>query len=74
MLDFWKSAAGGTGISDDLAGVERLHARDPEALLLARSDGELVGNEWAHQVWDAVGYQPQEQRTRWVKPLDGPTR
>ncbi|MCX5197485.1 GNAT family N-acetyltransferase [Streptomyces sp. NBC_00249] len=43
VLEFWKGAAKGTSISDDLAGVERLHARDPQALLLARRDGELVG-------------------------------
>ncbi|MFJ9341817.1 GNAT family N-acetyltransferase [Streptomyces sp. NPDC101733] len=43
VLEFWKGAAKGTSISDDLAGVERLHARDPYALLLARCDGELVG-------------------------------
>ncbi|WP_327282274.1 MULTISPECIES: GNAT family N-acetyltransferase [unclassified Streptomyces] len=43
VLDFWKTAAEGTSISDDLAGVEQLHARDPRALLLARRGGELVG-------------------------------
>ncbi|MGW6688838.1 GNAT family N-acetyltransferase [Streptomyces sp. NPDC054961] len=43
VLDFWKAAAEGTSISDDLDGVERLHARDPQALLLARREGELVG-------------------------------
>ncbi|MFI6003541.1 GNAT family N-acetyltransferase [Streptomyces sp. NPDC051366] len=43
VLDFWKTAAEGTSISDDLAGVEQLHARDPHALLLARREGELVG-------------------------------
>ncbi|MFD9357341.1 GNAT family N-acetyltransferase [Streptomyces sp. NPDC060031] len=43
VLAFWKAAAEGTSISDDLDGVERLHARDPQALLLARRDGELVG-------------------------------
>ncbi|MFE2286420.1 GNAT family N-acetyltransferase [Streptomyces sp. NPDC059443] len=43
VLDFWKTAAEGTSISDDLDGVERLHARDPHSLLLARRDGELVG-------------------------------
>ncbi|MFZ3468857.1 GNAT family N-acetyltransferase [Streptomyces sp. 4.24] len=43
VLGFWKSAAEGTSISDDLDGVERLHARDPQALLLARREGELVG-------------------------------
>ncbi|MFI2763693.1 GNAT family N-acetyltransferase [Streptomyces echinatus] len=43
VLAFWKTAAEGTSISDDRAGVERLVARDPEALLLAESGGELVG-------------------------------
>ncbi|WP_394438477.1 GNAT family N-acetyltransferase [Streptomyces sp. SGAir0957] len=51
VLAFWKTAAEGTSISDDRAGVERLVARDPEALLLAersggqRPDGKLVGEE-----------------------------
>lgn len=43
VLAFWKTAAEGTSISDDRAGVERLVARDPEALILAESEGELVG-------------------------------
>ncbi|WP_405609937.1 GNAT family N-acetyltransferase [Streptomyces sp. NBC_00076] len=43
VLAFWKVAAEGTSISDDLSGVERLVARDPEALVLAELDGELVG-------------------------------
>lgn len=43
VLAFWKSAAEGTSISDDRDGVERLVARDPEALILAERDGELVG-------------------------------
>jgi len=55
VLAFWKEAAEGTSISDDRAGVERLIARDPEALILAMGvppversrewgrDGELVG-------------------------------
>ncbi|MYT27439.1 MULTISPECIES: GNAT family N-acetyltransferase [unclassified Streptomyces] len=42
-LAFWKLAAEGTSISDDRAGVARLVARDPEALLLAERAGELVG-------------------------------
>ncbi|MFD6229740.1 GNAT family N-acetyltransferase [Streptomyces sp. NPDC060232] len=126
VLDFWKTAAEGTSISDDLAGVERLHERDPRALLLARCDGELVGtviagfdgwrchlyrlavhpghrrraigtallaaaeerfaalggrradamvldrNERAHPAWEAAGYGPQEQWTRWVKRIGSP--
>lgn len=43
VLAFWKVAAEGTSISDDREGVERLVARDPEALILAEYDGELVG-------------------------------
>ncbi|KUF16963.1 GNAT family N-acetyltransferase [Streptomyces silvensis] len=43
VLAFWKTAAEGTSISDDRSGVERLVARDPEALLVAERDGELVG-------------------------------
>ncbi|MER6806391.1 MULTISPECIES: GNAT family N-acetyltransferase [Streptomyces] len=55
VLAFWKVAAEGTSISDDRAGVERLVARDPEALILAVEvpplgqgrergrDGDLVG-------------------------------
>jgi ribosomal protein S18 acetylase RimI-like enzyme len=36
-------AAEGTSISDDRTGVERLIARDPEALILAERDGEPAG-------------------------------
>ncbi|MGW1782744.1 GNAT family N-acetyltransferase [Streptomyces sp. NPDC002143] len=47
VLAFWKTAAEGTSISDDRGGVERLVARDPEALILAERaaehGGELVG-------------------------------
>ncbi|POX45871.1 GNAT family N-acetyltransferase [Streptomyces sp. Ru71] len=43
VLAFWRTAAEGTSISDDRDGVERLVARDPEALILAEQDGELVG-------------------------------
>ncbi|MEU7702229.1 MULTISPECIES: GNAT family N-acetyltransferase [unclassified Streptomyces] len=43
VLAFWKESAEGTSVSDDLDGVTRLVARDPGALLLAVSDGLLVG-------------------------------
>ncbi|MFK4146032.1 GNAT family N-acetyltransferase [Streptomyces sp. NPDC004065] len=43
VLDFWRTAAEGTSISDDRDGVERLVTRDPGALLLAHRDGALVG-------------------------------
>ncbi|MDJ0383604.1 GNAT family N-acetyltransferase [Streptomyces sp. G-G2] len=43
VLAFWKEAAEGTSITDDVAGVTRLVGRDPGALLLAEADGLLVG-------------------------------
>ncbi|RFU85660.1 GNAT family N-acetyltransferase [Streptomyces triticagri] len=43
VLDFWRTAAEGTSISDDQDGVRRLVARDPDALILAELDGRLVG-------------------------------
>ncbi|QGV81802.1 GNAT family N-acetyltransferase [Streptomyces ficellus] len=43
VLAFWKVAAEGTSISDDRDGVERLVARDPEALILAQAGGALAG-------------------------------
>ncbi|MFJ8013595.1 GNAT family N-acetyltransferase [Streptomyces sp. NPDC096339] len=50
VLAFWKEAAEGTSITDDLDGVTRLVTRDPEALILAESDGLLVGSVIAG--WD----------------------
>ncbi|MFG2620862.1 GNAT family N-acetyltransferase [Streptomyces sp. NPDC048507] len=50
VLAFWKEAAEGTSITDDVDGVTRLVTRDPDALLLAESDGVLVGSVIAG--WD----------------------
>jgi ribosomal protein S18 acetylase RimI-like enzyme len=44
ILGFWKEAAEGTSITDDVDGVTRLIARDPEALILAESGGLVVGS------------------------------
>lgn len=44
VLAFWAVAAEGTSITDDVDGVSRLIARDPEALILAEADGLLVGS------------------------------
>ncbi|RMI39102.1 GNAT family N-acetyltransferase [Streptomyces triticirhizae] len=43
VLAFWRLAAEGSSVSDDVAGVSGLVARDPEALLLAECEGELAG-------------------------------
>ncbi|ONK12269.1 GNAT family N-acetyltransferase [Streptomyces sp. MP131-18] len=43
VLAFWREAAEGVSVTDDLDGVGRLIARDPQALLLAERQGELVG-------------------------------
>ncbi|MFI2371261.1 GNAT family N-acetyltransferase [Streptomyces sp. NPDC018833] len=44
VLAFWKEAAEGTSITDDVDGVTRLITRDPEALILAEAGGLLVGS------------------------------
>jgi ribosomal protein S18 acetylase RimI-like enzyme len=43
VLRFWRDAAEGTSISDDHDGMTRLITRDPEALLLAESEGAVAG-------------------------------
>ncbi|MFW6719703.1 GNAT family N-acetyltransferase [Streptomyces sp. MAR4 CNY-716] len=43
VLAFWQTAAEGTSVSDDEAGVLGLLERDPGALLLAERGGELAG-------------------------------
>jgi ribosomal protein S18 acetylase RimI-like enzyme len=50
LLEFWKSAAEGTSISDDEDGVGRLIARDAEAVIIAERDGRMVGTVIAG--WD----------------------
>lgn len=44
ILAFWKEAAEGTSITDDVDGVGRLITRDPEALIVAELDGQVVGS------------------------------
>lgn len=43
VLEFWRTAAEGVSVTDDEDGVARLIRRDPEALILAERDGEIVG-------------------------------
>ncbi|MGW0946276.1 GNAT family N-acetyltransferase [Streptomyces sp. NPDC002623] len=54
VLAFWKTAAEGTSISDDRGGVERLVARDPEALILAERAGERVGEHGGELVGTVI--------------------
>ncbi|MFE9630823.1 hypothetical protein [Streptomyces sp. NPDC006463] len=74
--DLFKTAAEGTSIGEDPAGVERLHASGRWALLLARREDAPVPdrNERVHLMGDAAGHEPREQSKRRVKPLGGPTR
>ncbi len=50
ILQFWAEAAEGTSHTDDPAGVRSLITRDGEALILAESDGTIVGSVIAG--WD----------------------
>ncbi len=43
LLAFWRTAAEGTSISDDPAGVARLIEHDAAAVLIAERDGTLLG-------------------------------
>ncbi|MGW1272090.1 GNAT family N-acetyltransferase [Streptomyces sp. NPDC002491] len=55
VLAFWKTAAEGTSISDDRGGVERLVARDPEALILAEQLAEQGAESVAGSGAELVG-------------------
>lgn len=50
VLSFWREAAEGASVSDDVDGVKRLLDRDPEALILAVDGGVIVGSVIAG--WD----------------------
>ncbi|HTA15505.1 MAG TPA: GNAT family N-acetyltransferase [Solirubrobacteraceae bacterium] len=124
VLELWKTAGGPTSVSDTPEGLAHLLRTDPQALLLARSDGTPIGSliaAWdgwrgnfyklvvhpAHRrqglatrllregerrfrsrgairltaivvendpiavsFWNAVGYEQQTQRTRFVRRLE----
>lgn len=69
ILDFWKTAAEDAHRPvDEPAAVERLLARDPDALLLAVDDGAIVGSIIAG--WDGwrchiyrLAVDPERRRT-----------
>jgi ribosomal protein S18 acetylase RimI-like enzyme len=50
VLDLWRAAEVLPGSTDDAAALEGLLRHDPEALLVARADGRLVGGLIA--AWD----------------------
>ena len=43
VLDFWRRHAAAPSPTDDIAAVEALHVRDPDALLVAEDGAALVG-------------------------------
>ena len=44
VLDLWARGAGESSIANDASQIERMLARDPEMLLLAELDGQVVGS------------------------------
>jgi ribosomal protein S18 acetylase RimI-like enzyme len=50
VLELWRTAAEGTSITDDPAGLARLLEHDPEALIVAQAGGRIVGTVVA--AWD----------------------
>jgi ribosomal protein S18 acetylase RimI-like enzyme len=50
VLDVWRAAGAAPTITDDVAALEALLARDVEALIVAESDGVVVGTLIA--AWD----------------------
>jgi ribosomal protein S18 acetylase RimI-like enzyme len=74
LLAFWRHAAHGTSVTDDPAGLGRLLARDPEALLVAEVDGVVVGTVVAG--WDGwrgnlyrLAVAPEHRRTGVARAL-----
>ena len=50
VLALWRAAGSEPAVNENVAGLKALFDRDPEALLLAEDDGELVGSLVA--AWD----------------------
>ena len=50
VLEFWRRHAARPSPTDDIASLEALHTRDPDALLVAEDGGALVGTVIAG--WD----------------------
>jgi ribosomal protein S18 acetylase RimI-like enzyme len=74
VLSFWLAAAEGTDRSDTRDGVAALLARDPEALILATDDAEIVGSLIAG--WDGwrchlyrLAVRPDRRRQRIARAL-----
>ena len=44
VLELWARGAGESSIANDASQIERMLARDPEMLLLAQLDGQVVGS------------------------------
>jgi ribosomal protein S18 acetylase RimI-like enzyme len=50
LLDLWRRAGSEPSVGENAASIERLLDRDPDALIVAEVDGEIVGSLIA--VWD----------------------
>jgi hypothetical protein len=77
LVAFWHEAAENSSRPPDSAeAVAALLGRDPDAVILAEHDGELIGSViagwdgWRYQIlWAASGYHRQDDWRRWVKKL-----
>jgi ribosomal protein S18 acetylase RimI-like enzyme len=47
IIDLWRGAGAEPSVTDDEDGVQALLAHDPEALVVARSDGRVIGSVMA---------------------------
>lgn len=83
VLAFWRTSAEDTDRRDDRPAVERLLARALLAAAEQRGAAEgahridamvLEENVLGQSAWSALGYAPQPEWRRWVKPLTPPSR
>ncbi len=77
VLNLWRDAEGPPSPTDGEEGLRRLLRHDPDSLVLAKADGEVIGSLVA--AWDgwrgsfyrlAVGYECRVDRSRFVRMLD----
>lgn len=70
VVDLWAVAAGPTSLPGDESAVSLLLERDPEALLVAETDGVVVGTLIVGVAfWRGSGFELDEQDLRWYRPI-----